>query len=1085
MKKLDLSIYQQNFYLEWRMDPTSTKYNTCLTFEIKGPLNVKALKQTVSAFVNHCENQRTYFVEENDQIKQVIVDKLEVEVEVEEYDLTDLDEKLAKKEAARILKDIYHHQFNLHQLPLFRYGLIQLTQEKYILAINFHHIISDAFIAGHLINYISNKYNQLAFGEAFRPDKLPSIEEYIKFEKESYPASEREQDLSYWEQALSDVPLNVSLPKMQFNKKEVSSSDGKSVYFTLNHKTSSALKKLARANRTTPFLVLSSIWALLMSRYSGQQEIILHYPINARPTQFSDLLGCFVNTVLMKVDVDQTQSVSDFINAVTGQRKITKPHQKLALFDIVQRLRSKKLYEDNAFNVSIAATNLGVSNLNLNKCQCKAIPRELQHIEDLGLHFEIGEKISLMIDHNGRLFDDKSITRLIKNFKKVIDQFIKHPNTLLKDLRVLSDDRRKQILIDWNDTKAPYPKNKTIYQLFEEQVKRTPNNTAVVFEDEKLNYKELNQKANQLARLIRVKYKKQTKKELKPDSLIGLCVERSLDMIIGILGILKSGAAYVPLDPDYPQDRLEYMIEDSHEGLIITQKDIVARDGFLDKLHHDELLVIDSDEVKADIKKQSKTNLKAISGPNDLAYVIYTSGSTGKPKGTMLEHKGIINQITWMNDNHDCNENDRVLNLISYGFDGSVRQFFSPLFSGGSVIMLSNENSKDPLYWVESVIKTQVTMAHMVPSMFRAFLDAVKNGRFSTKHFKYLKRITCGAEPLILSLYNDCKEFLPYTILYNHYGPTEASANVSQFLCHKALAYERTIPIGEPIRNTQLYVLDNNLNPCPIGTPGELHIGGVGLARGYLNQEKLTKERFIDNPFAREFGLSETDRIYKTGDLVRWLPDGNIEYLGRTDFQVKIRGFRIELGEIENVLSKNKQISQVCVVALDKEGQKYLAAYYVLAKGKSDLGIDKLRDYLAETLPDYMVPMAFVKLDEMPLTPNGKINRKTLPDPDMSLMGEEYVAPRNEIEQQLADIWCDILKIEKAGINDNFFHLGGNSLLSIRLISLIKVRLNCDISIKFLFDNPQLHAIASHIDRILKTKDIKGGDNKDIDSIVV
>ena len=498
--------------------------------------------------------------------------------------------------------------------------------------------------------------------------------------------------------------------------------------------------------------------------------------------------------------------------------------------------------------------------------------------------------------------------------------------------RKLTAKERKQILIDWNDTSAPYPKDKTIYQLFEEQANKTPNNIALIFEDEKLSYKDLNKKSNQLARLIRVKYKSQNKKDLKPDSLIGLCVERSLDMIIGILGILKAGAAYVPLDPDYPQDRLEYMIEDSHEGLIITQKDVVARDGFLDKLHHDELLVIDSDEVRADLKKQSAENLEKVSGPDNLAYVIYTSGSTGRPKGVLLPHHNVLRLFLATDDQYKFSNKDVWTLFHSYAFDFSVWEIWGPLLHGGKLVVVPHMVTRDPELFYDLVCEQKVTVLNQTPGAFQQFVG-VDDQR--SKKVDSLRYVIFGGDALNIEIlrpwWKNHADNKP--LLVNMYGITETTVHVTYgALSKKNLAEANVGFIGKHIKDLQAYILDKNHNVCPIGAQGELYIGGGGLARGYLNQEELTKERFIPNPFAKELGLKYTDRIYKTGDLVRWLPDGNIEYLGRTDFQVKIRGFRIELGEIENVLARHPLVSQAVVMAYEYQGeqQKALSAYIVL-----------------------------------------------------------------------------------------------------------------------------------------------------------
>ena len=440
--------------------------------------------------------------------------------------------------------------------------------------------------------------------------------------------------------------------------------------------------------------------------------------------------------------------------------------------------------------------------------------------------------------------------------------------------------------------------------------------------------------------------------------------------------------------------------------------------------------------------------------------MIYTSGSTGRPKGVMIEHRGVINRIHWMQASYGLSEKDSILQKTPFSFDVSVWELLWPILNGGKLVFAKPDGHKDREYLFDIIERFKITKIHFVPSMLKVFIDYVVADDSIPIKIKTLQDIFCSGEILSLPFAQLVLNNLPVA-LNNLYGPTETSVDSSYFNCAELDNRDfSSVPIGKPIQNTRLYILDNNANPCPIGAPGELHIGGAGLARGYLNQPELTQERFIDNPFAKELDLPESDRIYKTGDLVRWLPDGNIEYLGRTDFQVKIRGFRIELGEIENTLAKHEAIAQVTVIAKEKDNQKYLVAYYVTVKDQLDPEIDTLRSYLSSSLPDYMVPTAFVKLDAMPLTPNGKINRKALPDPDMSLMGEEYVAPRNELEQQLADIWCDVLKLEHVGMHDNFFSMGGDSIVSIQLVSRAR---NSDIyfSPKDLFQNPTIAQLAS------------------------
>ena len=829
-------------------------------------------------------------------------------------------------------------------------------------------------------------------------------------------------------------------------------------------------------------------WANILSRYSGESNVIYGSVSSGRSHNIlgiDKMVGLLINTLPMSIIIDANKSVAEHLEKVHKTVQEVNHYSYCSLSE-VQRL-SGVSSGDPLFNVLFAFENYPIGEAGE---ECDLVMKDFR-VASQKTNYPVavvayitGRQLQINIDYDNECFSTNVVKTLLAHITNFMLRAVIDAEQPIGKVKILEEKERKQILIGWNNTKASYPKDKTIYQIFEEQVNKTPDNIAVIYEDETLSYNELNKKSNQLSRLIREKYKKQNKKDLKPDNLIGLCVERSLDMIIGILGILKAGGAYVPLDPDYPQDRLEYMIKDSHEGLVITQKDIVSSNGFLDKLHHDELLVIDSEEVKAELSKQSSDNLDKISGPDNLAYVIYTSGSTGRPNGVQQEQGSCVNRISWMQKEYKLKSGETYLHKTPIGFDVSFGEIFWPLSVGGKLIIAKPESQGDLPYLSDLIFKHKIKNIHFVPALLSVFCDYIRENKIQD-NLKSLDRVFCSGETLTNDHRSQLLDVLSVQ-LHNLYGPTE-SGEISSYDCSQDKSYSRaTLPIGKPINNSQFYILDNNLTICPIGAPGELYIGGAGLARGYLNQEELTHERFIPNPFAKELGLSKSDRIYKTGDLVRWLPDGNIEYIGRTDFQVKIRGFRVELGEIENVLAKHKSISQVSVIDKEKEGSKYLAAYYVIAKDKKAPEIDYLRDHLSETLPDYMVPAAFVKLDEMPLTPNGKINRRALPDPDMSLMGEEYVAPRNETEQKLADIWSDVLKINRdiVGIHDNFFNLGGHSLLTIQLISRINKVFDLSVTVAWSFKHVTIAEQAASIEEdesslkeyqpIIKIKELDG-----------
>ena len=659
-----LSAAQERlWFLSELEDQSGSAYNQYMTFLLNGEVSLEALSWAFSELIKRHSILRTkYKKSSSGSAEQVIVD---------DYDFKINHQKVMSKDGAEsIFAKSIAEPFNLNKLPLIRVHLLELSPKEFILIIIQHHIVTDGVSAAILINEFSEFYS--AYIEKKSPNLLELPIEYIDYaywEKEEFKTDSYKRKQKYWHDKLAgfedlQFPLDKSRPA-------VFSYKGKHINFELDKKLSSELKNLAKTKGTTLYSLLLSAFNILLSRYSAQEDITVSTVVaNRNHEDLQNILGFFVNTLVLRNEVLGEQSFDDFLRKVSSNTIDAFSNQEVPFEELVNSLGISRDTSRNPISQVMFILQTAHSNINLDMSGVEVLPYSFGSHDiakfDLTLEmFESGDLISGHFEYSTDLFNQETIERISRNFERLLSAIVENSSTKVKDLRLLTDERRKQILIDWNDTKAPYPKDKTIYQLFEEQVKKTPDNIAVVFEDEKLSYKELNKKSNQLAHLIRAKYKKQNKKDLKPDSLIGLCVERSLDMIIGILGILKAGAAYVPLDPDYPQDRLEYMIEDSHEGLIITQKDIVARDGFLDKLHHDELLVIDSEEVKSNLKKQSDANLEKISGPDSLAYVIYTSGSTGKPKGVMVPHQGVINLMSDLSGcirDMDANKN-RFLSL--------------------------------------------------------------------------------------------------------------------------------------------------------------------------------------------------------------------------------------------------------------------------------------------------------------------------------------------------------------------------------------------------------------------------------------
>jgi amino acid adenylation domain-containing protein len=606
-------------------------------------------------------------------------------------------------------------------------------------------------------------------------------------------------------------------------------------------------------------------------------------------------------------------------------------------------------------------------------------------------------------------------------------------------LRLLTEAERHQLVVEWNDTKRDYPPDLCLHHLFEAQVERTPDAIALTYEGQHLSYRELNERANQLAHYLR-------SLGVGSDVLVGLYMDRCLEMVIGIYAVIKAGGAYVPLDPEYPPERVVFMMQDAQAPVLLTQQKWLAG------LPESKATLICVDTDGAAIAGYSTENLASAVGPDHLAYVIFTSGSTGRPKGVMNSHKGICNRLLWMQEAYQLSPVDRVMQKTPFSFDVSVWEFFWPLLVGARLVLARPGGHKDRDYLVRLIVEQEISTLHFVPSMLQIFLEAN-----NVTQCRSLKRVICSGEALPYELQQRFFARMEAE-LHNLYGPTEAAVDVTYWACQHDDP-RAVVPIGRPVANTQIYILDPYLQPVPVGVPGELHIGGVQVAHGYLNRPELTAEKFIHDPFSAD----PAARLYKTGDLARYLPDGAIEYLGRIDHQVKIRGFRIELGEIETVLGQHPRVQEAVVVVreTDQKADKQLVAYIVPAPDQEPT-LPELRAFLAKKVPDYMIPAAFVILGSMPLTPNGKVNRRALPAPDPArpMVDQPYVGPRNDTEARLAQIWSEVLKVERVGIHDNFFEMGGHSLLATLMISRIQQRFQVDLPVQALFDAPTVAGLA-------------------------
>ncbi|MFH6945822.1 non-ribosomal peptide synthase/polyketide synthase [Flavobacterium sp. FlaQc-49] len=1014
-ERIPLSFSQERL---WFLDQLqgSTEYHIPVVLRLEGELEVSILEKTLQTIVSRHEVLRTILLSEAGVGYQQIIP-------AEDWILDQVKTTESLLESA--VKTYLITPFDLSKDYKLRSCLYDLGNQKYVLTCVFHHIASDGWSSGILVNEFMELYSALQSGSATAtatatvlPELTLQYSDYAIWQRKYLEGAVLESQLSYWEEKLQGV-ATLALPT-DYARPSVQSTAGSNVSFALNKEISESINALAQREGVTLFMMLLSAFKVLLSRYSGQDDICVGTPIaNRTQSELEGMIGFFVNTLALRTDLGDNPSFSELLERVKETTLESYDHQLAPFEKVVDRVvttrdRSMSPVFQTMFVLQNAQSGLeqttrGLQNVSLSAYDFDVVTAQF----DLTLNVaESNNGIVLNLNYCTALFDKATIERMLLHYQELLTGIVSDSNQPINTLSILTTGEQHQLLDVFNNTAVEFPKDKTLVTLFEEQVKNTPDAIAVVYEGAKLSYKELNEKSNQLGSYLR-------EQGVEPDTLVGICVERGLEMLVGILGILKSGGAYVPIDPDYPQDRIAYMVDDAGMKVVLSS---AASHKVLEEYSAINVVLLDTDWEK--ISNYSTENLSVVVAPNHLAYVIYTSGSTGRPKGVMNEHGGIVNRLLWTQSHYQLTAEDTILQKTSFSFDVSVWELLWSVICGAKLVFAKPEGHKDAVYLKELIEQNNITTIHFVPSMLSVFLSSIELGDCSS-----LKRVLCSGEALQLDHVSLFREKFNNVRLDNLYGPTEAAIDVSSW--EVPLKGDLSgVLIGKPVANTSLYVLDEAHELLPLGVTGELCIGGIQVARGYWNKEELTQEKFIANPFI------EGERIYKTGDLARWLPDGNIEYIGRKDNQVKIRGFRIELGEIENVLSLLESVTQCCVLAKeDASGNKRLVGYVV-----SENKLDKtdLQDQLKLSLPEYMVPMIWVELDQMPLTSNGKLDKKALPDPDGSeLSSKEYVAPRTETERQLVAIWQNVLGIEKVGVYDNFFEIGGDSIISIRLISKI------------------------------------------------
>ena len=1048
-----LSYSQRRLWFLDQYEPNSSVYNVPSGLRLKGALEVAALERSLNEIVHRHEALRTTFSMVGGEPVQAIAPSLTVALSME--DLSGCAEEKREEKARQLVREEAHRPFDLSEGPLFRSKLVRLGDEDHILLLTMHHIVSDGWSMGVLQRELSVLYRAFMNGH---PSPLVDLSiqygDFAKWQGEWLQGEVLERQLSYWKGQLEGIPAVLNLPT-DHPRPAVQSYRGRTQSIELSKGLTEGLKGLSRKEGVTLFMVLLAAFQTLLYRYTGQGDVVVGSPIaNRNRSEIEGLIGFFVNTLVLRSDLSGNPSFRELLGRVRKMALEAYEHQDLPFEKLVEELQPERslsyspLFQvmfvlQNAPSTELELEGLGVSRLRVGGETAKF---------DLTLSMhETAEGLSGSLQYKTDVFDDATITRMLGHLQRLLEGVVAKPDEGIGYLPILSEAEERQLLIEWNDTRTDYPRDKCIHGLFETQVEKTPDAIALVFEDQQLTYSELNTRANQLARYLQ-------KLGVGPEVLVGICVERSIEMVVGLLGILKAGGGYLPLDVNYPAKRLEFMLADAQVSVLLTQSD---------QFEDEESRLDDSDGRSSSLNRriqricldrdwefiitESDANPGNTSTADNLAYVIYTSGSTGRPKGVAIEHRNTVGFLSWVHSTFTPEELSAVFAATSICFDLSVFEIFAPLTCGGTIILAQNALA------LAIPNRTKVSLLNTVPSAMNELLTLVAIPQS-------VRVINLAGEPLRTDLVRRIYESTSVRKVHDLYGPTECTT-YSTWTCRTP---DGPQTIGRPIVNTQVYILDGSLNPVPVGVAGELHIGGDGLARGYLNRPELTAEKFIHNPFSAD----PTSRLYKTGDLSRYLPDGNIEFLGRIDHQVKIRGYRIELGEIESVLRQHRSVPEAVVLAREESpGDKQLVAYVVFNRDEV-CTVSELRSFLRGKLPDYMVPSAFVALDSLPLTPNGKVDRKALPAPDQIRpeLQASFVAPRTPIEEIIAEVWAEVLKLGKVGIHDNFFDLGGHSLLATQIISRVRDAFQMDIPLRTLFEKPTVAGLAERFEEIHQKK---------------
>lgn len=1035
-----LSFAQHQVWVIDQVTPGNPAYNLPIAYRLRGALDLPALEHSFNEVIRRQEAWRTTFHEAQGEAVQVVHPECRIRIAVTDLNGLPPEQREARASALAAAEGV--KPFDLRQLPLVRVSIFRLAAEDQVLLVTFHHIVGD----GLSLNLLFEELHAHYLAATSRPAPvLPGLPvqyaDFAAWERSEVSGGRHAEQLRYWQRQLAGDLPTLELPTDRPRPRQ-QSFDGSTINCALPGDLVQALTAIATREGTTLFAVFLAALQTLLLRYTRREETIIATPVSSRSVDdLQPLIGNFINTVALRDDLAGDPTFIELLGKCRSTVLDALAHKDVPFETVLEHLAIRRDPSRNPVFQALLQV-LPAVQAKLGDLSVSSFDFDLRFAQmDLALHLYAQPDGAYVarFQYCTDLFAAETIARLSRSFVRLLAEIVRDPRQRISAIPILTDAETNQLVHEWNQTAVEYPADTLLHELVERQAARTPDAVAVEFGDLHLTWRQLDRRANHLTHRLRVG-------GVGPNVLVGICVERSLEMVIGLLGILKAGGAYVPIDPDYPRERRAFMLDDAAVPVLLTQSKLLADLP----THRALVLCLDADGMRDESDAAPASGVTA----GDLAYMIYTSGSTGRPKGALNHHRGIVNRLRWMQDRYRLAAGDAVLQKTPFSFDVSVWEFFWPLLAGARLVVAAPGGHQDPTYLVRTIQDRRITVLHFVPPMLRAFLDQAGVENCDTLH-----HVICSGEALPHELQEQFFARLSCE-LHNLYGPTEAAVDVTHWTCQRG-GEATLVPIGRPVANTRCYILDPRLQPVPIGVAGELHLGGVQVGAGYHQRPELTAGKFIDDPFSTEPGA----RLYKTGDLCRYLPDGNIDYLGRMDDQVKIRGFRVELGEIETTLEQHPAVRQAVVIMREDSPNERRIVAYLVSPAPAKPSLAALRSHLLERLPDYMAPAAFVWLDAIPLSANGKVDRKALPLPDANRdeQAEDFAAPETVIEREICLAWEEALKVNRVGLHDNFFELGGDSLLGLRIVNRLREKFGDAISLGAIFKAPTVRALADAV----------------------